>query len=119
MIKLKLNLAAFQHAIMDVKKKDGTKIKAVVIPIEGNHIFMSEKGNLFVDAVAREIAADKRKGDDTHLISQNLKKEVYEALRAEGKYAPTLGSLQMGGGSVETPAAVDLGEFVDEADLPF
>ena len=90
----KLNLAAFQHAIMNVTRKDGSKVECIVIPIEENNLFKSEKGNVYCDFKVWEISPEKRKGEDTHLINQSLKKEIRESLKSQGKYPPTLGSIR-------------------------
>lgn len=90
----KFNLAAFKHAIMDVARKDGSKVKCIVIPIEENSLFLSDKGNVYCDWRAWELAPEKRKGEETHLINQSLKKEVRDALKAAGKYAPTIGTIR-------------------------
>ncbi len=96
MIKGKINLAAFSHAVMDVKRADGTTTKAIVIPIAENALFLSDKGNVYCDFVAREIPVEKRKGEDSHLINQSVGKEAYDLLRAAQKYPPTLGALRSG-----------------------
>jgi hypothetical protein len=118
MIKGKINLAAFSHAIMDAKRKDGTSVKGIFIPIEANGFFHSDKGNVYLDFVAREIPAEKRKGDDTHMVSQSVGKDAYDALRAQQKYPPTIGTMRMGGFS--EPAAT-AEEMTPEPgmDLPF
>lgn len=108
MIKGKFNLAALTHAIMPVKRKDGTSVKAIVIPIEDNSLFLSDKGNVYLDWIAREIPADKRKGDDSHLLSQSLKKEDYEKLKAAGKYPPTIGNMREESYEPATAATDDL-----------
>jgi hypothetical protein len=119
MIKGKINLAAFSHAIMDAKRKDGTSVKGIFIPIEANGLFHSDKGNVYVDFVAREIPAEKRKGKDTHMVSQSVDKEVYDALRAQQKYPPTIGNMTIG--SFEPAPAAAAEEMTPEPgmDLPF
>ena len=119
MIKGKINLAAFSHAIMDVKRKDGTTTKAIVLPIEPNGFFHSDKVNVYVDFVAREIPVEKRKGEDSHMVSQSVGKEVYEALRSQQKYPPTIGTMRMVGG--EQPAATAEEMTISETgmNLPF
>lgn len=118
MIKGKINLAAFKHAVMDIKKKDGSTTKAIVIPVEDNSLFLSEKGNVYFDFYANEIPLEKRRGDHSHLINQSLPKEKREALKAESKYAPTLGSLTVGSFD-PAPTAVSDFEAIPEKDMPF
>jgi hypothetical protein len=114
----KFNLAAFHHAIMNVGRKDGSKVECIVIPIKENNLFKSDKGNVYCDFKAWPIAPEKRKGDDTHLINQSLKKEDREALKAAGKYPPMLGTLKEY--QAESPDTVDQ-SFTSEVagDLPF
>lgn len=105
MISGKINLAALQHAIMQIPTKNGTKVECLVIPIAANELFKSDKGNVYLDFAAFEIAADKRKGDDTHIISQSFKKEKRDAMKAAKQYPPTLGNLRAdGAGGGEKPA---------------
>ena len=116
----KLNLAAFQHAIMNVTRKDGSKVECIVIPIEENNLFKSEKGNVYCDSKVWEISPEKRKGEDTHLINQSLKKEVREAIKAAGKYPPTLGSLREYQAETADTTDVSLQSFDPlPGDLPF
>lgn len=118
MIKGKINLAAFSHAVMDVKRKDGTAAKAIVIPVDANGLFLSDKGNVYFDFVAREIPAEKRKGKDTHMISQSVGKEAYDALRSAQKYPPTLGSMS-DGGEVEQAATSEELTVEPGINMPF
>ena len=115
----RFNLAGFTHGVMSIKRKDGTSVRCVVIPIEENHITETEKGNLNVYFKTWPI--DNRRGQDTEWIKQNLKKEVREKLKAEGKYPPTLGAIvesepqqaETADTSLQTP------EPVAGEDLPF
>lgn len=118
MIKGKINLAAFTHAVMDIKKKDGSTTKAIIIPIDDNNLFLSEKGNVFFDFYANEIAVEKRKGDYSHLINQSISKEKREALKAESKYPPTLGNLTAESYEQAQTAVNDF-EAPTAADMPF
>lgn len=113
----KINLAALTHAVMPMGKD---KVECIVIPIAKNNLFKSDKGNVYLDLQAFEIAPEKRNDDrkDTHIVSQSLPKEVREKLKEANQYPPTLGNLidwdQVSGGGEPSPN-VDpfLGESVD------
>lgn len=105
MISGKINLAALQHALIELPTKTGNKVECIVIPIASNELFKSEKGNVYLDFAAFDIPVDKRKGDDTHIISQSFKKEKRDAMKAAKQYPPTLGNLRAdNGGGGERPA---------------
>lgn len=116
----KLNLAALEHAIIKTKSGD----EAIVIPIKKNNLFKSDKGNVYLDFSARELDLSKRRegSNDTHIVSQSVGKEAYEKLKAENKYAPTLGNLTVwgGGGGEPKPNTTQIDDLGDEVpDLPF
>lgn len=117
----KINLSALVHA---VKKSPKTGKSYIAIPIEENHLFLSEKGNVFLDLSCNEHINEEYK--QTHIVSQSVPKEVYEALKAKSEYAPTLGNLcdwdkLSGGGSGEgqpNSTVADIPEGEDD-NLPF
>lgn len=88
---IKLNLAAYKHVITKLKRKDGSEVEGVFIPLTENHVFRGEKG-LWSDLTAIVVKAPKF--DDTHIVKQSLPKEVYEALTADEKTAtPIFGNM--------------------------
>ena len=101
MLKIKLNLAKLKSSVMDFKKKDGTPVKCLIIPIEENHLFFSDKtGAVYIDLVGFE--SDKLT-DWTHSVKQSLPKEVRDKLTKEEQYAyPYLGNVNVGGRTDET-----------------
>ena len=121
MILGKINLAALNHAVEMRKTKAGESIEVITIPIKANSLFKSDKGNVYLDFAAFELSPDKRKGDDSHLISQSLPKEQREALKAAGKYPPSLGSMKVdGAGSAPIAVASTESSFDGGGDdLPF
>lgn len=117
-ISIKLNLAGLKHAVRIEKGQSGEQ-ECIIIPIAKNNLFKGEKG-LYLDLTAIEIkdrskqAADQK---DTHLVKQNLRKELYEKMTEEQRKAmPILGNAVVWSGSSE-PA---LNEPTAEGDdLPF
>ncbi len=120
-ISVKINLAALKNAaiITSGKNKD---VDCILIPIDQNHLFRTEKGAVYLDVIGFETAPDKRKGKDTHMAKQSLSKEVQEAMTEEEKKAmPILGNFidwDQSGGSSER---VEVGAKPVEnmSDLPF
>lgn len=91
-ISCKINLAALKNAaiITSGKNKD---VDCILIPIEQNHLFRSEKGAVYLDVIGFETAPEKRKGKDTHMAKQSLDKKVLDAMSEEEKKAmPILGN---------------------------
>lgn len=115
MITGKINLASFEHAILPMKSKAG-EVECIVIPIKKNNLFKSEKGNVYLDFAAFEVAPDKRKGDDTHIIVQSFDKAKREAMKAADERAPILGNLRASEHASEA-APNTLTEFTS-ADMP-
>lgn len=124
----KLNLATFKHKVATFEKKGSKeKIECIVIPIKENHLFKSEKGNIFVDLVIFDMKEPQKDKDgavtQTHLVKQSLPKEVREKqTEAEKREQPIIGSLNMfiSTGYVEKEAVEDssIGDTGDD-DLPF
>jgi len=91
-ISCKINLAALKNAaiITSGKNKD---VDCILIPIEQNHLFRSEKGAVYLDVIGFETAPEKRKGKDTHMAKQSLDKKVLDAMSEDEKKAmPILGN---------------------------
>lgn len=121
-ITTKLNLSGLKSVIKPQTRKDGTVTDCLVIPIAENNLFKGEKG-VYLDLThipLKEPGKDGRK--DTHLVKQNLPKEVYEAMsEEERKETPILGNTIVWAGGASNhignaPAPVEQGE---DDDLPF
>lgn len=125
----KINLAALpSHRIMEfpVAGSKTEKIECIVIPIKKNHLFRSEKGNVYMDIVMfsqKEPMKDKDGAIiQTHLVKQSLPKEVREAMTKEEQMAqPIIGSLCIiGAGMQQERVAVQDTSIPDtDDDLPF
>jgi len=117
----KINLASLTHVIQEKKNKAGEMIKCVVIPIEQNHLFQSEKGNLFMDLIAFDLK--ELKDDQSHLVKQSLPKAVREKMSKEDQEKlPIIGSLNVnfgGGGGNQVNNAAGGAVLSEEDDLPF
>ncbi len=74
-----------QHVVEKRKTKSGEEIDVITIPIKNNRLFLSEKGNVFLDLIGFEVAPEKRKGDDTHLVKQSLNKADSEKMSEDEK----------------------------------
>lgn len=124
----KINLAALEsHKIVEFPTSvPGQKIECIVIPIEKNHLFKSDKGNVYLDIVAFEQKVPQTDKDgaitQTHLVKQSLPKEIREKQTKEEKMAqPIIGSLCILGKNITERQAIvdkDLGEPTED-DLPF
>lgn len=117
-ISIKLNLAGLTHAVRMEKGQSGEQ-ECIIIPIAKNNLFKGEKG-LYIDLTAIEIkdrskfSADQK---DTHLLKQNMPKEIYEKMTEDEKKAlPILGNAILWGGSSEAPLQQPTAEGDD---LPF
>lgn len=108
----KINLAQFQHVIEKRKTKGGEQIDVITLPIKNNNLFLSDKGNVFLDIIAFEVAPDKRKTEDTHLVKQSLPKDK------QSESDPIIGNLKVWGASEPTPQQTD-DIPQSEDDLPF
>lgn len=119
-VSTKINLAAFAGASI-IKSGKNKDVDCIIIPIEMNHFFKSEKGAVYLELIGFEIAADKRKADskDTHLVKQSLSKEIQaKQTEDEKKNMPILGNHvvwdESGSRSEATPTIA-----ASEDDLPF
>lgn len=118
-ISIKLNLAGLVHATRIEKGKTGDQ-ECIIIPIAQNNLHKGEKG-LYLDLTAIEIK-DRSKFDsdrkDTHLVKQNLPKDLYDTMTEEQKKAmPILGNAILWNGNSNEAALNSPTEEGD--DLPF
>lgn len=118
-ISIKINLRQFKNVIKEMTRKDGSKVKCLVIPIDSNNFHEGEKG-IYVDLTAMEIKNKANDSKDTHLIKQNLPKEVYEALSEEERMSmPVVGHAIVWGRQEPEPQHADISSNEDNDDLPF
>lgn len=118
-ISVKVNLRQLKHTVKEMKKKDGSKLECLIIPIEPNHLYKGEKG-VYLDLQAFELKEKKEGSKDTHLVKQSLPKEVYNGLSDEQKNAiPIIGNAILWNGTSEPEPQTD--NSIDDADddLPF
>lgn len=107
--------------VTNLKGKTAVK-RCLVIPIDDSRLFLGEKG-VYLNLTAVEMR-EERYGD-THIVKQNLPREVYDAMTEEERKAqPILGTLR----AIEAQPAKQMQvthslngtEAVDdEDDLPF
>jgi len=115
----KLNLAMLKHAM--TKTKNGQDV--IVIPVKDNDLFLSEKGNVYLDIQAYELKNPKEGSKDTHIVKQSFSKEVFEKMTDdEKKKTPIIGNLTYwsGGGEPAPNVSDDIDiDGDDENVLPF
>ena len=89
-ISTKINLAALKNAT--ILKMGKTQIDCLIIPIEPNSLYKSDKGAVYLDLVGFE--SKPREGSkDTHLVKQSFSKDKLYAMSEEEKKAlPILGN---------------------------
>lgn len=81
---VKLDLAKLNKvAAVNLTGKTGEKVKCVVIPVEENDIFLSEKGGIYLDLTA--VALKEERYGQTHLIKRSIPSEIYKDLSDEVK----------------------------------
>ena len=101
--------------VANIQGKTG-KVKCVVIPVEDNEIFLSEKGGIYKDFTAIELK-EERYGQ-SHLVKPSIPSEKYKAMTEDEKKAvPIVGALmpiKSKEVEVKAEAVVD-----DDDDLPF
>lgn len=127
-ISIKLNLKQLKHLETELTRKDGTKVKCLVVPIAENMLYEGEKGT-YINLTAIEIKNKVGDSKDTHLIKQDIPKDKYEAMTdEERKGFPVLGNAIYWGGFREKEAVVsqeitqdEMTNFSNEEhdDLPF
>ena len=126
MIKGKLTISAFKHAIVKMRNKAGEEVEGIFIPIKDNYLFKSEKGNVFCDIVAFELKTPFTNKDGEisadYSISQSFEKEERERRKASGEWV-NLGTMLVnglsGGNSEQTPNSDTFVFDGEGADLPY
>jgi len=117
-ISINLNLRQYKNVLKKMKKKDGSEVECLIIPIESNGLIKGEKG-VYANLTAIEIKNKVGDSKDTHLIKQDVKKEVYENLTDEEKKAmPIMGNAILWKPKEADPVQAGL-DMDDNDDLPF
>jgi len=88
-ISIKLNLKQLKHIEREMKGKDGKKIRVLIFPVSENNFYEGDKGT-YLDMTAIEIKNKKGDSKDTHLVKQNLPKEVYSNMTDEEKKSTSI-----------------------------
>lgn len=116
---VKLDLAKLNKvAAVNLKGKNGNNVKCVVIPVEENNIFISDKGGIYLDLTA--IAMKKENYGQTHLIKRDIPKEEREKMTEEElKNQPIIGALKpLKAKQAEVTETAEVSSN-DSDDLPF
>lgn len=90
---LKLDLSKLKNAcIKDLKGKNG-QIKCLIIPIDDNNLYVSEKtGSVYLDCTCTELQTPKY--EQTHFIKRRYTKEQYYQMDVNDRQnIPILGNL--------------------------
>lgn len=116
-LKIKLNLAALKHVVRKEKRKDGSEVECLIIPIDQNYLYRGDKG-MYLDLTAIESKEGPKAGyKDTHFIKQSLPKEVYDKMTDDQrKSTPIMGNLFPWDNTSSEAAVVNQNE---DDDLPF
>ncbi|MGL5895284.1 MAG: hypothetical protein ACRCZM_11840 [Bacteroidales bacterium] len=116
---IKLNLLKLSGtAVRELTGQSGAKKSCLIIPIEDNSIFVTEKG-AYIDFTA--IESDKMK-EASHFVKQSLPRAKYDAMSDDQRKAmPILGNMQPIARRVVD--SVNASEYPEEmpglSDLPF
>lgn len=121
-ISIKIDLRQLKHIIQKLKRKDGTEVECLTIPINENNLFKGEKG-VYLDLTAFELKNKQPGSKDTHIVKQSFPKEMYDKMSEEEKKAlPILGNLIVWEKQEATPNVItEPMDIPDEEhdDLPF
>lgn len=91
-------------------------VECLIIPLESNYLFKGEKG-IYLDLSAFELK--EKKDNRTHLIKQQLPKDVFKAMTDdEKKNTPILGDVSTWEHSDSEPVSSSK-TLEPESDLPF
>ena len=89
-LSIKLNLQNL-HCACRFEKGVAGPVECLIIPLEKNYLFKGEKG-IYLDLSAFELK--EKKDNRTHLIKQQLPKDVFKAMTDEQKRdTPILGDV--------------------------
>ena len=118
-ISTKINLRQLKNIRKTMKRKDGSEVECLIIPIEPNHLYKTEKG-AYLDLIGFSFDNKIEDSKDTHLVKQSLPKEVFEKMTEEEKKAiPVIGNHIVWGFQEPEPQIADIEEGEVPDDLPF
>lgn len=84
-VSVKLDLSKFKHSF-DEKGN-------IVLDIEANHFVHGKKGSVYVDLDMHSSISNERGNKRTHLLTQRLPKDIYEAMTVkQANNMPLLGN---------------------------
>ncbi len=116
----KINLATLVHARMEMKGKDGSVVDGIFIPLKKNHLFISEKGGLYLDINHFPIKNPAKGQTDTHLVKQSFPSEFMDTLSdEEKKKLPIIGNTREWGSGGRQEVAVSSNAITQDDSLPF
>lgn len=114
-LSIKLNLQNLKCACRFEKSKSGL-VECLIIPLEANYLFKGDKG-IYLDLSAFELK--EKKDNRTHLIKQQMPKDVFKAMTDEEKRnTPILGDVTTWEHSEAEPVS-DAEPLNPDDDLPF
>lgn len=117
-ISTKINLRQLKSIVKPMKRKDGSMVDCLVIPIKPNQLYQSEKA-VYLDLIGFEFQNNIDDSKDTHLVKQSLPKEVFEKMTDEDKKKmPILGNHIVWGRQEPEPQTADVTDDSPD-DLPF
>lgn len=122
---IKLDLSKLNKvAVTDIQGKNG-RVKCVVIPVEENSVFVSEKtGNIYLDFVANERQTVSY--GQTHIVKPKVGDKWRDMSQEERRNIPICGSLspfEYGNQQQEQPSTSQsssgFGNYSNDSNLPF
>lgn len=118
-ISTKINLRQLKHIVKKMKRKNGTEVDCLIIPIKENNLYQSEK-SVFLDLIGFDFENSIEGSKDTHLVKQSLPKELLESMSDDQKKAlPILGNHIVWARQEPVPQTADLDLGDEPDDLPF
>lgn len=120
-ISINVNLTQLKHVVKDLKGESGT-VKCLIIPIKENDLFVGEK-NISLSLNAFQLKEPRVDSRTTHLVKQQLSKELFALLSDDEKRAmPIIGDAVYWGTKESEPvpsSTISADDITDEDDLPF
>lgn len=119
-----LSFSGLEHIVKTLPGKNGP-IECVILPLDSNYIEKTIKDGktyLNMGIALYEVAPEKQKNGNTHVLKVNPKKDIRDALKAAGKYTPYLGNLKDWSAptaDVNTSENLDMSAKIEGDDLPF
>lgn len=116
---IKLNLVRLKSTVRELQGKTG-KVKCVIIPIKENNLIQGEKG-VYLNLTANQLKNPNNEYKQTHLIKQEVPKELYEKLSDdEKKNIPIIGNgILWQTKELEPIESSELDNNLETEDLPF